>query len=83
MKQIQWSAAKNKLLKKSRGICFEEIISAPLIDVLEHPKKTYQKIMLFEYQNYIWVVPFVEDRNFIFLKTIFPSRKYTKLYYKR
>ena len=36
--------------------------------------------MLFKYKRYIWVVPYVEDKETIFLKTLYPSRKYTKLY---
>jgi len=31
-------------------------------------------------ENYAYVVPFVEDEEKIFLKTIIPSRKMTKLY---
>ena len=37
--------------------------------------------MLFEYRKYVWLVPFVQEENGdIFLKTLYPSRKYTKLY---
>lgn len=36
--------------------------------------------MLFEYRGYVWVVPYVETGGELFLKTLFPSRKYTKLY---
>jgi hypothetical protein len=36
--------------------------------------------MLFEYKKYIWVVPFVEEKDYYFLKTLFPSRKYTKIF---
>ena len=38
--------------------------------------------MLFKHRGYIWVVPYVETKDEIFLKTMFPSRKYTKLYNK-
>jgi len=38
--------------------------------------------MLFEYKGYIWVVPFVKANGEIFLKTLYPSRKYTKIYRK-
>ena len=37
--------------------------------------------MLFEYKRYIWIVPYVINKSGdIFLKTLFPSRKYTKMY---
>ncbi|EDP46922.1 conserved hypothetical protein [Rickettsiella grylli] len=30
--------------------------------------------------SFIYLVPFVKEKNYIFLKTIFPSRKATKKY---
>ncbi|PJC46521.1 MAG: hypothetical protein CO036_02400 [Candidatus Omnitrophica bacterium CG_4_9_14_0_2_um_filter_43_12] len=36
--------------------------------------------MLFKYKGYIWVVPYVEEKDYIFLKTLYPSRKFTKFY---
>ena len=38
--------------------------------------------MLFEYKGYIWVVPFVKSSEEMFLKTLYPSRKYTTIYRK-
>ena len=38
--------------------------------------------MLFKYKKYIWIVPYVVEKDCIFLKTLFPSRKYTKEYQK-
>lgn len=61
---------------------FEELICSDLIAVKKHPQKRNQSIMLFEYKEYIWVVPYVESEKEIFLKTLFPSRKYTQLYKK-
>ena len=34
-------------------------------------------------ENYVFIVPYVESEESIFLKTIFPSRKYTKRYLYR
>ena len=82
MKEIKWNHVKSERLKRTRGVSFEDIISSELIAVKEHPKRDGQNIMLFKYNNYIWIVPYVEDDNSIFLKTLYPSRKYTK-YYKR
>ncbi len=31
--------------------------------------------------NYAYIVPFIEKEDEIFLKTIFPSRKYTRMYF--
>lgn len=80
--QIQWSLLKSERLKRTRGVSFEEIVQAKLVGVLKHPTKAHQALLLFEYKHYIWVLPFVEDGTRRFLKTLFPSRKYTKLFLK-
>lgn len=63
-----------------RGISFEEIVVSKIVSILKHSTREHQKIMLFLHKRYIWVVPFVETESEIFLKTIYPSRKYTKWY---
>ncbi len=73
---------KSERLKKTRGVSFEEIISSELIAVKSHPKREDQNIMLFKLKGYIWIVPYVEEKEYIFLKTLYPSRKFTKLYIK-
>lgn len=80
MKQIRWDVLKNERLKKARGASFEDLINSKLIKIMKNPKRVNQNIMLFEYKKYIWVVPFVEEKDYYFLKTLFPSRKYTKIF---
>ncbi len=80
MKKIRWDALKNEGLKKARGASFEDLINSKLIKIMRNPKRVNQNIMLFEYKKYIWVVPFVEENDSYFLKTLFPSRKYTKIF---
>lgn len=82
MKEIKWSHLKSERLKRTRGVSFEEILNAELVGVKRHPKREGQDIMLFKYRGYIWIVPYVEENDYIFLKTLFPSRKYTKIYKK-
>ena len=82
MKELLWSLVKSERLKKTRGVSFEELIQARLVAVKQHPGRAHQHVMLFDYKGYIWVVPFVETDEAIFLKTLFPSRKYTRLYRK-
>jgi len=43
-------------------------------------KYSHQKILFIEIRHYIYIVPFVENEEEIFLKTIIPSRKYTKIF---
>ncbi len=80
MKEIKWSILKNDRLKQTRGVSFEEITNSKLIAVKKHPSRGNQNIMLFEHKGYIWVAPYVIEKNYIFLKTLFPSRKYTRKY---
>jgi hypothetical protein len=82
MKYLNWNFEKNELLKAERGISFEEIAliieSGNILGIEENPGYPNQKIYVLEIENYAYIVPCVESENQIFLKTAFPSRKYTK-----
>ena len=87
MKYFDWNIEKNDELKENRDISFEEVVfyimGEGLLDVVEHPNKnkySNQKIFIVNVENYIYLVPFVESDDIIFLKTIIPSRKMTKQY---
>ena len=82
---IIWDEKKNERLIADRDISFEEIAELILqkkyMTILEHPSRRGQMIFLVPFKDYTYVVPFVIDRNEnIVLKTVFPSRKYHKLY---
>lgn len=78
---IRWNLLKSERLKRTRGVSFEDVLQGRLIVVKKHPSRKNQNIMIFEYRGYIWIVPYVQDEDGgIFLKTLFPSRKYTKLH---
>jgi hypothetical protein len=52
-----------------------------LLDIVQHPnieKYPRQKIMIVGLDGYAFLVPFVEEPDYIFLKTIIPSRKATR-----
>jgi uncharacterized DUF497 family protein len=87
MKYFDWDEGKNNLLKKTRNISFEEIVLAisndKLLEVIEHSNKEKylnQKMFVVEIRDYVYIVPFVEDKEKYFLKTIYPSREATKKY---
>ncbi len=80
MKLVRWNELKSARLKRTRGVSFDEISQAIFIDVVEHHARPGERLLLFEHKNYVWVVPFVENDRELFLKTLYPSRKYTKLY---
>ncbi len=89
MKIFDWNDEKNKQLKCERGVTFEEIVyyltHDGVLDTIEHPnQKRYpgQRIFIINIEGYAYLVPFVEDEEWIFLKTLIPSRKMTKLYLK-
>ncbi len=88
MKYINWSTEKSLTLKKSRGICFEDVIfyieNGDILHDYEHPnQKKYsgQRIMVIGINNYAYLVPYIENKEEIFLKTIIPSRKATEIYF--
>ena len=84
MKYFNWNLEKNELSKAKRGISFEEITllieSGNILGIEANSGYPNQKIYVLEIENYAYIVPFVESENEIFLKTAFPSRKYTKRY---
>ena len=84
MKYLNWSYEKNETLKAKRGMSFEEIAylieSGHILGIEENPGRPNQKIYILEIESYAVIVPFVERDDEIFLKTAFPSRKYTKSY---
>ncbi|MEI6310551.1 MAG: toxin, partial [bacterium] len=52
-----------------------------LIDCIKHPnpeKYPNQRIFLVKIEDYVYAVPYVEDDEKVFLKTIIPNSKATK-----
>ena len=87
MKAFRWNHEKNEALKIDREVSFEEITLAieedGLFDILHHPnqeKYPGQRILVVCLRDYVYLVPFVEEADFYFLKTIIPSRKATRAY---
>ena len=87
MKYFAWNPEKNESLMKERGVSFERIVylieNNGLLDIVVHlnqDKYPNQKMFIVNLENYAYLVPFVENENEIFLKTVIPSRKATKRY---
>ena len=87
MKMFRWNHEKNEQLKVEREVSFEEIVLAlegdGLLDILQHPNESKypkQRILVVSLDGYIYLVPFVEEADYNFLKTIIPSRKATRDY---
>ena len=87
MKPFRWNPEKNETLRSARDVSFENIVvaieSGGLLDILTHPnpaKYPKQRILVVACDNYAYLVPFVEEDEYFFLKTVIPSRKATKDY---
>jgi len=89
MKGIRFNQDKNEHLKLTRGIDFDDIAEiikqSKQIKTIEHPNKgryPKQRIFLVKLRKHIYAIPFIEEDDYIFLKTIYPSEKYTKNFLK-
>lgn len=89
MKYFDWDEEKNAKLKLEREVSFEDVVTAVdegrVLDDFSHPqKKRYpnQRMMVIMIADYVYLVPYVEDEERVFLKTVIPSRKATKKYLK-
>jgi len=87
--KYEWDPEKNEWLKKVRNISFEQIIfhlsQGDVWKIADHPdQKNYpgQKIYFVIAKDYIYLVPHIIEKEYIFLKTIIPSRKATRMYKK-
>ena len=85
---FEYNEEKDKILRETRCISFEDVIfyikNGCVIKDIEHPNKEKypnQRIYLVNINDYIYEVPYVINivKNSIFLKTIIPTRKWTKI----
>lgn len=90
MKLFRWNHAKNEVLKANRQISFEEIVLAiqanGLVADLPHPNAARypnQSILLVALADYVYLVPYVEEADCYFLKTVIPSRKAKREFFPR
>ncbi len=85
--KYEWDPERNERLKKERKVSFEQIIfhlsQGDVWRIADHPDQTNypgQKIYFVIIEDYIYAVPHIIEKEYIFLKTIIPSRKATKMY---
>ena len=86
-----WNQEKNKWLKEHRNITFESIVEIikskkKTLDIIDHPNQSKypgQRMYVVMIDMYCYIIPFVEDAQRIFLKTIYRSRKATKNYIRK
>lgn len=85
--RYEWNPEKNEWLKKERNVSFEQIVfhlsQGDIWKTADHPDQANypgQKIYFVIVEDYIYLVPFVTEDEYLFLKTIIPSRRATKYY---
>ena len=88
MKIYNWNSDKNQEINLNRGISFEKAVfyieHGGLLDDIVHPNVTdypSQRAFILKIEDYVYLVPYVESEYEIFLKTIIPSRKFTRIYF--
>ena len=88
MINLRWNIEKERQLQANdtrNGITFADcavaIADDRILEVQQHPTLAHQRLAILNIENYAYVVPFVvEEDGTWFLKTVYPSRKYTTLY---
>jgi len=82
VRTIAWSPEKNEALKADRAISFEDVVFhilvGDIVETYEHPNQERypgQRIHAIAIEGYVYLVPFVETEDEVFLKTIIPSRR--------
>ena len=85
--KYEWNPKKNEWLKRERNLSFEQVAfhlsQGDLWKIADHPdqgKYPGQQIYFVVIENYVYLVPHVIEKEYIFLKTIIPSRKATRDY---
>jgi|SRR3989344_5776952 len=87
-KRIEWSEEKNLELIQVRGLSFQDVALAVedesnVLDVVPHFNQVIypgQMTLIVKMFGYVCVVPFVVDDEKVFLKTIYKSRKFNRLF---
>ena len=87
MKVFRWDNEKNEWLKQYRGVSFEQVVilmeREDVLETIEHPnqdKYPGQKMAILRIDDYAYLVPYIQESEGIFLKTIIPGRKATNKY---
>ena len=87
--EFRWSDEKDAWLREHRGVSFEDIVvsidAGHMLATRQHHSEgayAHQELYFVEINDYVYMVPFVRDAGWIFLKTVIPTRKGTKAFLK-
>nr|VFJ44807.1 MAG: Uncharacterized conserved protein, DUF497 family [Candidatus Kentron sp. DK] len=83
--RYEWNPEKNEALKRERNISFEQIVfhlsQGDVWKIADHPNRRQypgQRLYFVDVEGRIYIVPHVVEDEYVFLKTIIPSRKATR-----
>jgi len=86
---LLWNEKKNEELQRSRRVSFERVAELiahdQILDTYDHPNQERypgQRVFVVEMDDYVYLVPFIQEEDRFFLKTIIPSRKAKRRYYR-
>lgn len=87
MPSYTWNTEKNLTLVQTRGVGFEdvlvELLADRVLDDRRHPNRQRypnQRLFIVSIRKYAYLVPYVQEGNTLFLKTVIPSRRETRRY---
>lgn len=87
---LEWNAEKNEALKRHRRLCFEDVEAAiengDVFGDYAHPNQERhpnQRILIVEIDGYACIVPYIQEGNVRYLKTVYRSRKAQRLFSER
>ena len=87
MSEYIWDDAKNEWLRRNRGLSFDDVVyhleHGGLLADIPHPNQARhpdQRLYVVQIEDYAYLVPFYRDGDVESLRTVYPSRKYTRAY---
>lgn len=83
--EIAWDEQKNEWLKRERGVSFEMCVACiekgEVLGIFKNKfPRNNQLLIVIDLHGYAFVVPASVSEEHIFLKTMYPSRTYQKIF---
>ena len=82
LRPYKWDKVKSRRLKIIRGKSFDEVTTMKFLQERKNPSRQDQMLLLFEENGRVWAVPCIFSDHEVFCKTLYQSRKYTKMFHR-
>ena len=87
MLEYTWDETKNEWLRRNQGLSFDDVVyhleHGGFLADIPHPNQELhpgQRLYVVHIDDYVYPVLFYRDGNVASLRTVYPSRKYTRDY---